>query len=226
MVLLPPAQDHKRLCEGDIGPNTGGMGAYAPAPLIDENQLATIKELILKPTLEALKNRGIDYRGVIYAGLMITPTGPQVIEYNCRFGDPECQTLIPLLGPELAEVLHSCALGKLNQSPKLTIHEKCSVCVVAAAEGYPESPRKGDLIKINVQPNQSLQLFQAGTELNQKGQLLTFGGRVLSVVAQGNDFDEAFTIAYKGMKEIYFKGITFRRDIGYQVRKKPFLKIT
>jgi phosphoribosylamine--glycine ligase len=123
MVLLPSAQDHKRLQEGDQGPNTGGMGAYAPAPLLDQDALQEIETLVLQPTLKALKDRGIDYRGVIYAGLMLTATGPQVIEFNCRFGDPECQTLMPLLGPELGAVLQACALGCLDLAPTLTISD-------------------------------------------------------------------------------------------------------
>ena len=218
MILLPPAQDHKRLKDGDNGPNTGGMGAYAPAPLIDNAQLENIKALILDPTLNALKSRGINYRGVIYAGLMLTPSGPQVIEFNCRFGDPECQTLIPLLGNELAEILQRCALGKLNKFSNLSIKDGCSVCIVAAAKGYPESPRKNDLIKIELGSNKSVQLFHAGTQLNSQGQLITSGGRVFSLVAQGENFDNAFDTAYKAMKKISFSGINYRRDIGHQVR--------
>ena len=225
MIVLPPAQDHKRLQEGDKGPNTGGMGAYAPAPLINKKQLTDIQESILEPTLQALKNRNIDYRGVIYAGLMLTSTGAKVIEFNCRFGDPECQTLMPLLGPELAEVLLACALGKLNNSSTLSITKECSVCIVAATSGYPESPRKGDVLSIQIKTTDSIQLFHAGTKRNEKNQLLTAGGRVLSIVAQGSDFDKAFSIAYSGMKEVEFKGITYRRDIGHQVRKKSFSQI-
>ena len=217
MVVLPPAQDHKRLEEGDKGPNTGGMGAYAPAPLINSEQLSNIQKSILEPTLKALQDRGIDYRGVMYAGLMLTSSGPQVIEFNCRFGDPECQTLLPLLGPELAEVLLACALGTLNKSSTLSIKDKCSVCVVAAASGYPESPRKGDLLTIKLKENESIQLFHAGTTRDKEGRLYTSGGRVLSLVAQGNTFDEAFSLAYNALKEINFNGIIYRRDIGHQV---------
>ena len=220
MVILPPAQDHKRLKEGDEGPNTGGMGAYAPAPLVDENDLKRIKELILEPTLKALIESDIDYRGVMYAGLMLTSSGPQVIEFNCRFGDPECQTLIPLLGEEFANILQACALGKLTESSNLSINQKCSVCVVAAASGYPECPRKGDSINIELKSDKSIQLFHAGTELNKKGQLLTSGGRVLSIVAQGESFDLAFSKAYNAMEKVHFKGITYRLDIGNQVRKR------
>ena len=121
LVLLPTAQDHKRIGEGDTGPNTGGMGAYAPAPLLAGDALEAVRQRVLVPTLAALRQRGIDYRGVIYAGLMLTATGPQVIEFNCRFGDPECETLMPLLGPELAQVLLACARGDLSAAPPLTI---------------------------------------------------------------------------------------------------------
>ena len=218
LVVLPPAQDHKRLNDGDQGPNTGGMGAYAPAPLIDSAQLKEIQKSILDPTLETLRNRGIDYRGVIYAGLMLTSSGPKVIEFNCRFGDPECQALIPLLGPELAEVLLACSLGELDHSSQLSIKKECSACVVAAAAGYPESPRKGDQLKIHLTKSQSIQLFHAGTARDSEGHLITSGGRVLSIVAQGTNFEEAFSLAYSGMKDVDFNGINYRSDIGYQVR--------
>ncbi len=219
LVLLPTAQDHKRLKEGDQGPNTGGMGAYAPAPLLSAEELAAVKTKILEPTLKALMQRRIDYRGVIYAGLMLTSSGPKVIEFNCRFGDPECQALMPLMGPELAKVLQACALGRLELAPKLSITNQCSACVVAAAYGYPESPRSGDPLRIQVDLDDSLQLFQAGTKVDKEGRLVTSGGRVLALVAQGNNFDETFTKVYKGMEQVDFNGITYRKDIGYQVRQ-------
>ena len=219
MTLLPPAQDHKRLLEGDQGPNTGGMGAYAPAPLLDHAGLAQVRQLVLEPTLQALKDRGIQYRGVIYAGLMLTPDGPQVIEFNCRFGDPECQTLMPLMGPELAKVLQACALGCLDQAPELSVAPACSACVVAAAEGYPEAPRKGDVIELKPDANSERQLFHAGTRRQGDGQVLTAGGRVLTQVAQAADFDQAFASAYEGLELVRFKGMQFRRDIGHQVRR-------
>ncbi|WP_413429844.1 phosphoribosylamine--glycine ligase [Synechococcus sp. Cu2B8-bc1011] len=222
MVLLPPAQDHKRLMEGDQGPNTGGMGAYAPAPLLDQAGLTQVREQILEPTLAALRKRGILYRGVIYAGLMLTAEGPQVIEFNCRFGDPECQTLMPLMGPELARVLQACALGRLAEAPPLTQLELCSACVVTAAAGYPDSPRKGDPIAVafNLDPTTTdpLQLFHAGTRLSKDGVLETSGGRVLAMVAQATDFDQAFAKAYEGLTQIRYEGMQFRTDIGHQVR--------
>ncbi|MEJ6586283.1 MAG: phosphoribosylamine--glycine ligase [Synechococcus sp. ArSW.bin.68] len=222
MVLLPPAQDHKRLLEGDQGPNTGGMGAYAPAPLLDQAGLEQAHEHILKPTLAALRKRGILYRGVIYAGLMLTEEGPQVIEFNCRFGDPECQTLMPLMGPELARVLQACALGRLADAPALTQVELCSACVVAAAAGYPDSPRKGDPIAVGFSPDPTnmdqRQLFHAGTQHSTEGVLETSGGRVLAMVAQATDFDQAFEKAYEGLRQVRYDGMQFRTDIGHQVR--------
>ncbi|MBM5806580.1 MAG: phosphoribosylamine--glycine ligase [Cyanobacteria bacterium M_surface_10_m2_179] len=220
MVLLPPAQDHKRIGEGDTGPNTGGMGAYAPAPLLDAAGLDAVRRVVLEPTLAALQARGIRYRGVIYAGLMLTDNGPSVIEFNCRFGDPECETLMPLLGPELAAVLLACATGQLDQAPALSIAPLCSACVIAAAHGYPGEIRKGDAISSNLEPSAELQLFHAGTQRQADGRCLSSGGRVLAVVAQANDFDSAFEKAYTGLAQVHFEGMTYRHDIGHQVRRR------
>ena len=219
LVLLPAAQDHKRIGEGDTGPNTGGMGAYAPAPLLDAAALEAVRQQVLEPTLAALRARGIDYRGVIYAGLMLTPTGLSVIEFNCRFGDPECETLMPLLGPELAQVLFACATGRLDLAPALTIATRCSACVIAAAAGYPGEVRRGDRIESSLESGDSLQLFHAGSLRQADGSTVTSGGRVLAVVAQGDDFDAAFAAAYGGLAQVHFEGITYRRDIGHQVRR-------
>ena len=218
LIVLPPAQDHKRLLEGDKGPNTGGMGAYAPALLINQKDLNDLTKLILVPTLEGLKKKKIKYIGVIYAGLMLTSSGPKVIEFNCRFGDPECQALMPLMGEEFASVLYACARGELEKAPKLTFKNGCSACIVAATKGYPDSPRKGDKISINVESNSSLQVFHAGTKIDKSGNIVTSGGRVLSIVAQGESFDKAFELAYENLKKIDFDGMHFRSDIGYQVR--------
>jgi len=218
-VLLPPAQDHKRLKDGDKGPNTGGMGAYTPANLIKEKDIKEISEIIIQPTIDELNKRGIEYRGVIYAGLMITQSGPKVIEFNCRFGDPECQALMPLMGREFAKVLYACGSGSLHLAPKLTILKSYSACVVAAAKGYPEDPRKDDEIEFTFQKNSSVEIFHAGTKLNSQGKLLTSGGRVLSLVGQGKDFDEAFNRVYDTLKGIKYEGINYRLDIGNQVRK-------
>ena len=218
LIVLPPAQDHKRLLEGDKGPNTGGMGAYAPAPLINQKSLQDLTELVLIPTLKGLKKRKIKYIGVIYAGLMLTSSGPKVIEFNCRFGDPECQALMPLMGEELAYVLFACARGELKKAPKLTFKNSCCACIVAAAKGYPENPQKGETININFESNSSVQVFHAGTTVDQFNNIITCGGRVLSVVTQGKSFNDAFDLAYNYLKEINFNGMHFRKDIGYQVR--------
>ncbi len=220
MVLLPPAQDHKRIGEGDTGPNTGGMGAYAPAPLLDGAGLEQVRSLVLEPVLAALRRRGIDYRGVIFAGLMLTEAGPKVIEFNCRFGDPECETLMPLLGPELARVLLACARGSLEEAPPLSIQPQCSACVIAAAEGYPGEVRRGDAIRTDLAIDPRLQLFHAGSRRAEDGQVLTAGGRVLAVVAQADDFDTAFERVYAGLGQVAFDGMTIRRDIGHQVRTR------
>ncbi len=221
LEILPPAQDHKRLLEQDQGPNTGGMGAYAPTNIISANELEKIKELILSPTLKALKARGINYQGVIYAGLMLTKQGPKVIEYNCRFGDPECQALMPLMNSEFAQIIQAAALGSLKKVPSLKISPLISACVVAATSGYPENPRVGDFISF--QPNKenrhSTQIFHAGTEVDNSGSLITAGGRVLSIVAQAEDYDNAFKLVYKRIEQINFNGMYYRRDIGRQVRK-------
>ena len=218
LIILPPAQDHKRLLDGDNGPNTGGMGAYAPAPLINQQDLHDLTELVLIPTLKGLKKKKIKYIGVIYAGLMLTSSGPKVIEFNCRFGDPECQALMPLMGKEFASVLFACAKGELENAPKLTFKKKRSACIVAASKGYPESYQKGDKIDINIESNSSLQVFHAGTTVDKSDNIITAGGRVLSIVAQGESFDEAFDLAYSNLKKIKFDGMHFREDIGYQVR--------
>jgi phosphoribosylamine--glycine ligase len=220
LMLLPPAQDHKRIGDGDTGANTGGMGAYAPAPLLDGEGLEQVRRQVLEPTLAALRQRGIDYRGVLYAGLMLTASGPSVIEFNCRFGDPECETLMPLLGPELAAVLLACAQGRLAAAPPLSIAPLCSACVIAAAEGYPGAVRQGDVIESTLTAHDHLQLFHAGSRRDADGLCRTSGGRVLAVVAQADDFDTAFARAYAGLEQVHFAGMTFRRDIGHQVRSR------
>ena len=149
---------------------------------------------------------------------MLTSSGPKVIEFNCRFGDPECQALMPLMGEEFASVIFACAKGDLEKAPKLTFKNKCSACIVTAASGYPESPQKGDQININVESNSSLQVFHAGTTKDEFGNIITNGGRVLSIVSQGETFDKAFYLAYDSLKKIKFNGMHFRNDIGYQVR--------
>ena len=218
-VLLPTAQDHKRLNENDEGPNTGGMGAYAPTPLVTENLQAIIIKEIIKPTIEELKRKNIDYRGVIYFGLMITKSGPKVIEYNCRFGDPECQTIMPLLDKNFVVLLQKCAIGNLIGDEKIDMANKVSGCVIATSRGYPQEYKTGFPIKIGKIDSTDCQIFDSGTSLSNDKKLLTDGGRVLSIVCQDNDFDMVFEKAYKNLNEIHFDGIFFRNDIGHQVRK-------
>jgi len=221
-ILLPSAQDHKRLNEEDKGPNTGGMGAYSPAPLLTKNYLERIIKEIIEPTINELNKKNIDYKGVIYFGLMITKSGPKVIEYNCRFGDPECQTIMPLMDQSFVFLLEKCSMGNLIGSEKIDTSDKVSGCVIATSKGYPHEYKTGFPIKIGrIDPN-DCQIFDSGTSLSKDGELLTDGGRVLSIVCQDKDFDLVFEKAYKNLKEINFDGIYFRNDIGHQVRKNFF----
>ena len=218
-ILLPTAQDHKRLNEKDKGPNTGGMGAYSPAPLISEDYLNRIIKEIIEPTIDELNKKNIDYKGVIYFGLMITESGPKVIEYNCRFGDPECQTIMPLMDKNFVFLLDKCSMGNLTGNESINTSNKVSGCVIATSKGYPNNYKIGFPIKIGNIEQINCQIFDSGTSLSQNGELLTDGGRVLSVVCQDKDFDKVFEKAYKNLKEINFDGIYFRNDIGHQVRK-------
>jgi phosphoribosylamine--glycine ligase len=215
---LLPAQDHKRIGEGDTGENTGGMGVYAPAPLVTPALMERIEQEILQPTVEALRQRGIDYRGVLYAGLMITPEGdPMVLEFNCRFGDPETQAILPLLETPLEELLLACTQQRLEQFPPIAWKPGAAACVVAAAQGYPGTYQKGQLISGIEQAEQlGATVFQAGTQLKQQ-QLLTDGGRVLGVTATGETLAEAIAGAYAAMDCIQFEGMYYRKDIGHRV---------
>ena len=218
-ILLPTAQDHKRLMEEDKGPNTGGMGAYSPAPLLTKDLLDRIIKEIIEPTIDELNKKNIDYKGVIYFGLMITKFGPKVIEYNCRFGDPECQTIMPLMDQNFVFLLEKCSMGNLTGSETIDATDKVSGCVIATSKGYPHEYKTGFPIEIGNIDSYDCQIFDSGTSLNKSGELLTDGGRVLSVVCQDKDFDLVFEKAYKNLKEINFNGIYFRNDIGHQVRK-------
>ena len=218
-ILLPTAQDHKRLYEKDKGPNTGGMGAYSPAPLLTKDYLERIIKEIIEPTIDELNKKNIDYKGVIYFGLMITDSGPKVIEYNCRFGDPECQTIMPLMDQNFVFLLEKCSMGNLTGNEKIDKPDKVSGCVIATSKGYPHEYETGYPIRIGNIDSSDCQIFDSGTCLNKNGELLTDGGRVLSVVCQDKNFDMVFEKAYKNLKEINFDGIYFRNDIGHQVRK-------
>ena len=215
---LTPAQDHKRIGEGDTGKNTGGMGAYSPVPLVTSELMTRIEREVLQPTLEALKQHDIDYRGVLYAGLMITPEGePKVIEFNCRFGDPETQVVLPLLDTPLDEILLACVEQKLEQLPPIKYKAGSAVCVVAASGGYPDTYEKGKAIAgISAAEAKGAIIFHAGTKL--ESDLLSSGGRVLGVTALGNDFHEAIALAYDAVESIQFEGMYYRKDIGHKYR--------
>ncbi|MGY6528693.1 MAG: phosphoribosylamine--glycine ligase [Cyanobacterium sp.] len=216
---LIAAQDHKQVGEGDTGANTGGMGAYAPTPLVTAELGDRIYKEVLEPTLKALQEKGIDYRGVLYAGLMITPEGePKTLEFNCRFGDPETQAVLPMLKTPLFDVLLACADQNLASLPPLEWHDGSAVCVVGASAGYPGSYEKGKEISGIVEAQKTgATVFHAGTKLN-NNTLITDGGRVLGVTAMANDFEGAIASAYHAMDKISFEGIYFRRDIGHRIR--------
>ena len=196
------------------------MGAYSPAPLLTEHYLDRIIKEIIEPTINELNKKNIDYKGVIYFGLMITKSGPKVIEYNCRFGDPECQTIMPLMDQNFVVLLEKCSMGNLTGDEQINTSNKVSGCVIATSKGYPHEYKTGFLINIDNIDTNDCQIFDSGTSLSEDGKLLTNGGRVLSIVCQDNDFDMVFEKAYKNLKKIHFEGIYFRNDIGYQVRKK------
>lgn len=247
VALMPAAQDHKRVFDGDQGPNTGGMGAYAPAPLMTPALLDDVRRFVLQPAIDGLAAEGMPYVGVLYAGLMLTgsrygadaystrsddrspftarqssePTNQghrlpfHVLEFNCRFGDPETQVILPLLASDLVEVIEACLDGALAQLD-LRWSEGAAATVVAASEGYPGSYPKGREISgvAAAETLPDVAVFHAGTRLADDGRLLTDGGRVLSVTGVGADLPAALARAYRGMENIHFQGVHFRRDIG------------
>jgi phosphoribosylamine--glycine ligase len=213
-VPLAPAQDFKRLGDGDTGPNTGGMGAYSPVPEAGPELVDEVLDRAVQPTLAALRRRGIDYRGVLYAGLMLTADGPQVLEFNVRFGDPEAQVVLPRFAGDLTAMLAEAAAGELRAEPAWD--ERAAVTVVLASEGYPFSPRTGDTIdgveEARVLPD--VFVFCAGVGLDETGRwLLTAGGRVLDVTALGDDIASARDRAYEAVERITWPGMQFRSDI-------------
>ena len=211
--LLVPAQDHKRLGDGDLGPNTGGMGAFAPAPTLGDELLASVGDTAIAPILHGMADRGTPYVGVLYAGLMLTDAGPRVLEYNCRLGDPEAQVILPLLAEDLAEVFLAAVQGRLGELT-LSWEPGAAATVVMAAAGYPDQPRKGDLITgIEAATAAGCTVFHAGTAESPDGPR-TAGGRVLAVTGVGADLDAAVARAYAGVAAISFAGAQFRHDIG------------
>lgn len=217
VIPLQPAQDHKAVFDGDRGPNTGGMGAYSPAPVLDDAGVAGIVDTILLPTLAELRRRDIVFRGVLYAGLMMTDTGPRVLEYNVRFGDPECQPLMARLESSLVELLEACVEGRANRV-RPTWREEAAVCVVMSSEGYPGAYRKGDVIEglDDAAALEGTVVFHAGTDRDDHGRWVTAGGRVLGVTALGNGIANAAANAYRAVACISWRGAHYRKDIAHR----------
>jgi phosphoribosylamine---glycine ligase len=214
-ALMPPARDHKRIGENDTGANTGGMGVVTGASLLSAEQTAQITETIIKPTLKGAKDEGFEFRGILFLGLMMTESGPKVLEYNVRFGDPETQAILLRLKTdfiEICEAIHSQTLDKLE----IKWRPGSSVCVVLASKGYPAKARTGDTIRGLDEAAQfeNVFVFHAGTARNDKGDFITAGGRVLGVTATGENINDALRLAYEAIGKINWDGIQFRRDIG------------
>ncbi|MBX3389326.1 MAG: phosphoribosylamine--glycine ligase [Phycisphaeraceae bacterium] len=215
ILVLPACRDHKRLQDGDKGPNTGGMGAYCPAENIDEETLRHVEREILVPTIDALRRDGIEYKGVLYAGIMLTPAGPKVLEFNCRFGDPECQPLMARLKSDLIDLLCGACEGTLDRV-EVEWDERAASCVVMAARGYPEAPKKGAPIQgiEDAEKVKDVVVSIAGATRDRDGATVTNGGRVLGVTGLGATVAEASAKAYEAVRMISFEGAQFRTDIG------------
>jgi len=211
-LIFTPARDYKRALDGDAGPNTGGMGAVASRQLIPAETLERIEREIVRPTVDGLAADGLPYRGFLYFGLMLTPDGPQVIEYNCRFGDPECQAVMPLVCGDLAAFCLAGAQGRMDPS-LIDFSDGWSVCVVLASAGYPESSHSGDVIA-GLETFGDQRIYHAGTRRNADGNWETAGGRVLAVVAQGDQRENAVAAAHAAADGVKFDGMQRRRDIG------------
>jgi len=211
-VLLPAAQDHKRIGEGDTGPNTGGMGAYAPAPAVDADLMDRVANEIVAPVLASLAEEGADYRGVLYCGLMLTASGPKVVEFNCRFGDPEAQVVLPLIASDPLALLLAAATGTMEEA-EVEIREGAAACVVLASAGYPGAYEKGKPISGLEAAGHVATVLHAGTQ-REGDTVVTAGGRVLGVVGEGATLQDALDAAYRGADAISFDGKTLRRDIG------------
>jgi phosphoribosylamine--glycine ligase len=218
ILVLPPCQDHKRLLNNDQGPNTGGMGAFCPAETISESVMHQVESEVLVPIADALRRDEIEFRGVLYAGLMLTPAGPKVLEFNVRFGDPECQPLMTRLESDALELLWATAAGTLDQVDVQYTAQPC-VTVVLAAKGYPVSPENGQVINglEDAEAVEGVSVYHAGTKYDESGNVITAGGRVLSVTALGNSMEQARQRAYEAAALIQFDGKQLRTDIAKDV---------
>ena len=222
-VPLAPAQDFKRLGDGDTGPNTGGMGAYSPVPAAGPEVVAEVVERAVEPTLHRLRALGIDYRGVLYAGLMLTREGPKVLEFNVRFGDPEAQVVLPRFAGDFTALLAEAASGRLHREP--VWDDRAAVTVVLAAEGYPASPRTGDRIAglEEAASDPDVTMYCAGVARDEDGALTTAGGRVLDVTALGEGLGDARARAYRAVERISWPGMHYRRDIAEEAASEAVL---
>ena len=215
IIPLATSQDHKRAYDGDLGPNTGGMGAYSPAPVIDDGLFREIMDTVIRPTIQALRKEGITYKGVLYAGLMITEDGPKALEFNVRFGDPETQVILPRMKSDLAELLMAAAKGDLSGRSVEWEEDEC-VCGVLASAGYPGDYEKGKKITgLKEAEEAGAIVFHAGTSAKD-GEIYTSGGRVLNVAGKGRGIKEAVANTYKAVEKIHFEGMYYRKDIGYR----------
>ncbi|MNK34056.1 Phosphoribosylamine--glycine ligase [compost metagenome] len=216
-VLFGGAQDHKRAFDGDLGPNTGGMGAYSPAPVFTPELVQAANDRVVQPTIQKMAEEGAPYRGVLYAGLMATSEGPKVVEFNARFGDPECQVLMMRFDGDIVPLLLACARGDLTRAPAPRFKDGTVICVVMAAKGYPDSPLEGSVIRGADQDfGPHVQVFHAGTRKRDDGALTAAGGRVLNVCAYGADIVEARERAYEAIARIDWPGGFNRTDIGWR----------
>lgn len=222
IVPMIAAQDHKRIFDGDQGPNTGGMGTYAPAPALTEELKQAAVEQVLQPVIKAMAAEGCAYQGCLYAGLIVTAQGLKVIEFNARFGDPETQVILPLLDSDLVEIMSACAKGNLERL-KIRWNDNAAICVVMAAQGYPSADyRKGDIINglEEFAEMDNVEVFHAGTAYNKNHDVITKGGRVLGVVGFAKDLPTARDLAYKGVRTIEFEGAQYRNDIAWRALGK------
>jgi phosphoribosylamine--glycine ligase len=217
-VVLPPAQDHKAIFEGDRGPNTGGMGAYAPAPVMTTKLMETVGQKILMPTIHGMKSEGRPYRGVLYVGLMITAGGPRVLEYNCRFGDPEIQAILPLMEIDLVDLMLASIDGGLRNF-SIKLKAGAAVCVVMASGGYPGNYEKGKIVRGLDDVDSDILVFHAGTK-RKNSNIVTSGGRVLGVTAVDKDIPSAIGKVYASVGKIAFDGAYYRKDIGHRALKR------